>query len=88
MFDTHIDNQFKLCNDALGYYSKHSESLVGVERFVLNEICHFIDLRLPEIKRDYNEASCLQPFWKNYAPLDREKSLVGDQYPWPGKTLN
>ncbi|WP_367275100.1 BglI family type II restriction endonuclease [uncultured Campylobacter sp.] len=35
----------------------------------MKEICHFIDLYLPEIQRDYNEASYLYSFWKNYPPF-------------------
>jgi hypothetical protein len=48
----------------------------------MNEILHFIELQLPEIVRDYNEASYLHSFWKNYTPLDRGRSPIGDQYPW------
>lgn len=35
-----------------------------------------------DIKRDYNEASYLYPFWQNYPPKDRGRSPVKDQYPW------
>ena len=82
MFNTYRDIQFELYNEAFKYYAKHPECLIEIERFVTNEICHFIDLHLPEIKRDYDEASYLHSFWKNYTPLDRGRSPVGDQYPW------
>ena len=35
-----------------------------------------------EIKRDYNEASYLFPFWENYPPEDRGRKPIEDQYPW------
>ena len=82
MFRQYLYQQFATYTEAIGYYSTHSEYLIAVERFVMNEICHFIDLHLPEIKRDYDEASYLYPFWKNYSPLERGRSPVGDQYPW------
>jgi hypothetical protein len=34
------------------------------------------------IKSDYNEASYLYPFWKNYPPDDRGRGPIMDQYPW------
>lgn len=69
-------------NKAVQYYKENPQRLIEIERFVMNEVMHFIDLHLPEIKRDYNEASYLYSFWKNYPPLDRGRSPVGDQYPW------
>ena len=69
-------------NKAVLYYTQHPESLINIEKFVMAEILHFANLYLPEIVRDYNEASYLYPFWKNYPPLDRGRSPIGDQYPW------
>ena len=60
----------------------HPECLIAIEKIIFNEIWHFIDLHLPEITRDYNEASYLYPFWKNYPPLDRGWDPRSDQYPW------
>ncbi len=82
MFSRYIEMQFAKYNGVLGYYKEHYFRLVDIERFVMNEILHFINLHLPEIVRDYNEASYLHPFWKNYPPLDRGRAPVGDQYPW------
>ena len=82
MFRAYIDTQHALYNKAIKYYSEHFDALVKIENFVMNEILHFIDLHAPEIKRDYNEASYLYPFWKNYPPLDRGRAPIGDQYPW------
>lgn len=74
--------QFVEYNKAVIYYNINYTKLIEIEKFVMNEILHFIDLHLPEITRDYNEASHLYSFWKNYPPLDRGRSPIGDQYPW------
>lgn len=82
MFDQYSDIQFSSYKCAFDFYKKNPECLINIEHFVMDEICHFIDLHLPEIKRDYDEASYLHSFWKNYPPLDRGRAPVGDQYPW------
>ena len=71
MFNQFREKQFKIYTEAYNYYEANPAKLIDVEKFVLNEICHFIDLHLPEIKRDYDEASYLYPFWQNYPPEDR-----------------
>lgn len=82
MFNQYKEMQFVEYNKAVEYYLSNHNKLMEIERFVMNEILHFIDLHLPEIMRDYNEASHLFSFWKNYPPLDRGRSPIGDQYPW------
>ena len=82
MFQQFQKMQFVKYNKAVQYYKENPQRLIAIERFVMNEVLHFIDLHLPEITRDYNEASYLYSFWKNYPPLDRGRSPVGDQYPW------
>lgn len=82
MFHNYNEKQFIEYNNAVKYYKENYSKLIEIEKFVMKEILHFIDLHLPEITRDYNEASYLYPFWKNYPPLDRGRAPVGDQYPW------
>lgn len=82
MFTKYAQEQHKAYLKAVDYYKHNPERLIDVERFVMNEILHFIDIHQPEIKRDYDEASYLYSFWKNYPPLDRGRASVGDQYPW------
>lgn len=82
MFTKYAQEQHKAYLKAVDYYKHNPERLIDVERFVMNEILHFIDIHQPEIKRDYDEASYLYSFWKNYPPLDRCRAPVGDQYPW------
>lgn len=82
MFNEHVKEQFQQYHESYKYFAEHPECLIEIEHFVMKEILHFIDLHLPEIARDYNEASYLHPFWKNYPPLDRGRDPIGDQYPW------
>lgn len=82
MFNQYKEMQFTEYNKAVRYYLSNYNKLIEIEKFVQNEIIHFIDLNLPDIIRDYNEASYLYSFWKNYPPLDRGRSPIGDQYPW------
>ena len=82
MFYDYKEIQFSEYNKSVNYYKENYYRLITIEQFVMCEIIHFIDLHLPEITRDYNEASNLYSFWKNYPPLDRGRSPVGDQYPW------
>lgn len=82
MFNRYINEQYIAYNNALKFFEANPQSLIEIEHFVMNELLHFIDLHLPEIIRDYNEASYLYPFWKNYPPLDRGRDPRGDQYPW------
>lgn len=82
MFTDFISNQYSAYNAAFTHFTANPQSLIEIEWFVMRELLHFVDLHMPEIERDYNEASYLFPFWKNYPPLDRGRDPRGDQYPW------
>lgn len=82
MFTSFISEQYSTYKKAFEYFCKNPQMLIEIEHFVMKELLHFVDLNLPEIVRDYNEASYLFPFWKNYPPLDRGREPRGDQYPW------
>lgn len=82
MFHAYAQQQFDLYKSAFSFYEQNPNALIEIERFVMDEIKHFINLQLPELKSDYDEASYLYSFWKNYPPLDRGRSPVGDQFPW------
>ncbi len=90
---TYLDNIFICshhivsCNKlnifyALNYFTTNPDKLIKAEEFVQKEIKHFVDSTLSEIVRDYNEASYLYPFWKNYPPKARGRKPRGDQFPW------
>lgn len=82
MFTKYANEQFAAYHKSIDYFKAHPERLIEAEHFVMKEILHFIDIHLPEIRRDYDEASYLYSFWRNYPPEDRGRKPKGDQYPW------
>lgn len=82
MFTEYAESQHLAYNQAFDFFKQNPQKLIEAEKFVMNEILHFIDIHQPEIKRDYNEASYLYSFWKNYPPEERGRMPKGDQYPW------
>lgn len=51
MFNQYKKMQFVEYNKAVEYYNINYTRLIEIEKFVMNEILHFIDLHLPEIKK-------------------------------------
>jgi hypothetical protein len=82
MFNQHREEQFRRYNEARDFFVDNPESLIQIERFCIDSISYFMKINHEEIKRDYNEASFLYPFWQNYPPDDRGRMPKGDQYPW------
>lgn len=82
MFTRFAEAQHTAYNEALHFFENNPQRLIEAERFVMDEVIHFIDIHQPEIKRDYDEASYLYSFWKNYPPSDRGRAPKKDQYPW------
>ncbi len=82
MFRQYEKQQFSQYHKAVRFFEANPSVLIEIENFVQQEILHFVHLHKPEIVRDYNEASYLNPFWKNYPPLARGRAPIGDQYPW------
>jgi hypothetical protein len=82
MFTQFAEKQHEAYLKAYKFFADEPQRLIEAERFVMDEILHFIDIHQPEIKRDYDEASYLYSFWKNYPPLDRGRAPKRDQFPW------
>ena len=82
MFTQYAEAQHNAYNEAFAFFKENPQRLIEAEMFVMDEIIHFIDIHQPEIKRDYDEASYLYSFWKNYPPSDRGRAPKKDQYPW------
>lgn len=82
MFYVHINTQFDLYNFARNQLIKNPKPLIELENYFINHLYKCIESNLLEIKADYNEASYLYPFWKNYPPDDRGRQPIMDQYPW------
>jgi hypothetical protein len=82
MFEQYREKQFKIYNDSRKFFINNFEKLVQVEKYCMNIMSCFVEQYHDEIKRDYNEASFLYPFWQNYPPEDRGRMPKGDQFPW------
>ena len=74
--------QFKAYTEARAHFVANPRKLIDLEKELTNALFGILKANIDEIKRDYNEASYLYPFWKNYPPEDRGRQPIKDQYPW------
>jgi len=82
MFEQYRKNQYECYNESRHYFIQNFEKLIQIEQFCMKLMSEFIEEKNIEIKRDYDEASFLYPFWQNYPPEDRGRMPKGDQFPW------
>lgn len=82
MFNQYREKQFRSYNEARKFFLNRPEKLIQTENFCMDILSDFIQKYHDEIKRDYDEASFLYPFWQNYPPEERGRQPKGDQYPW------
>lgn len=82
VFKQFQDKQFKKYNTARMELVKHPEVLFRLEEHFCEILKNEISKDKERILNDYNEASYLFPFWKNYPPEERGRDPKGDQYPW------
>ncbi len=82
MFDQFVPHQFPAYNAAQRQLIQNPAILIGLEKYLIDFLFSVLSANLAEIKADYNEASYLYPFWKNYPPDDRGRAPIKDQYPW------
>lgn len=82
MFNAHRPEMFMAYNKARNYFIRNWSELVEIEKYTHSLIKQAVIENLMEIRRDYDEASYLHPFWQNYPPEERGRSPRGDQFPW------
>jgi hypothetical protein len=82
MFNAHRPQMFAAYNKAREHFIRNWRELVEIEKYTHALIKQAVVENLSEIRRDYDEASFLYPFWQNYQPLERGRSPRGDQSPW------
>lgn len=82
MFNTYRQKQYKVYNRSRQVLINKPEILINLEKYLSEYILRLLKNNLSEIKKDYNEASAIYPFWQNYPPDDRGRQPRGDQYPW------
>ncbi|MGH9856516.1 MAG: BglI family type II restriction endonuclease, partial [Acidobacteriota bacterium] len=69
MFKIHAEPQFKKYNEARDFLLENPKVLIDLEKYFSDKLMEILRNHEAEIVRDYNEASFLHPFWKNY-PTD------------------
>jgi hypothetical protein len=82
MYEAHSKQQFERYQLARTHFIKYPDALVELEEYTMKILESFLEACKVEIVEDYNEASYLHPFWKNYPPEERGRQPRGDQYPW------
>lgn len=82
MFNTKRTLMFELYNKARQHFIKNPHELINIEKYIVSLVNQTILDNFNEIKRDYNEASYLYPFWGEYQPVKRGRDPRGDQVPW------
>lgn len=82
MFDEFRDKQFTSFNAARKHFISNPQQLIDLEHYISDVVFVSLKKHLPEIEKDYDEASYLFPFWQNYPPDERGRQPKGDQYPW------
>ena len=82
MFNKHRQQQFETYQVARKHFCEHPEQLIAIEEFLLSVLIKGVSADIEQIKRDYNEASFLYPFWQHYPPDERGRDPKGDQFPW------
>ena len=82
MFNKYRQEQFKIYNQSRKALIANPEILTNLEKYFSDYILELLKDNVGEIKKDYDEASALYPFWQNYPPDDRGRQPRGDQYPW------
>src|SRR5882672_502554 len=82
MFNAHRPKMFVAYNKAREHFIRNWRELVEIEKYTHALIKQAVVENLSEIRRDYDEASFLNPFWQHYPPEERGRSPRGDQFPW------
>lgn len=82
MFHANVTRQFTNYNQARTQLITDPAPLIALERYLIDDLFSRITANIDQIKHDYNEASHLYPFWRNYPPEDRGRQPIMDQYPW------
>src|SRR3989338_1502737 len=82
MYNQYRKNQFATYQKVRRQLITDPSILLALEKYFAETINELVTANLAAIQKDYNEASFLFPFWKNYPPDERGRKPRGDQYPW------
>lgn len=82
MFSSYTTQQLDAYRDARETILREPTILINIEKYLSKKLFDILRTKGAEIYSDYDEASFLYPFWKNYPPEDRGRMPRGDQFPW------
>lgn len=71
-----------LYNDARAQLIADPAPLIAVEKAIADLAEKVVTGAIVEAVEDYDAASVLFPFWRNYPPMERGRAPRGDQFPW------
>lgn len=80
-FGRYVDT-YNRYQEARDYFIDNYQILIRLEKSIRDTLTTALSSIIDDASRDYDEASNLYPFWKNYPPEDRGRAPKGDQYPW------
>ena len=72
----------EIYNQTRNYLKQNRQVIEQAEKYITGSIFDVLNNIKNRIKNDYDAASSLRPFWKNYPPDDRGRQPRGDQIPW------
>lgn len=82
MFRRYRSDPFRKYNEGRNHFLANIPQLIAPEKYFSDALHAIVSNAIPEIIRDYNEASNLFPFWQNYPPEERGRQHRGDRFPW------
>jgi hypothetical protein len=82
MFNQYRTIQYERYLTAKEYFVENTDILWALEKYFADETMRVLNENKLTIKKEYNEASYLYPFWQNYPPDERGRQPKGDQFPW------
>ena len=82
LFETYREDEQNFYNESRAFLINNRSCIEESEHYIADLLYDFVLSKKEEIERDYNAASILYPFWKNYPPEDRGRQPIGDQIPW------
>jgi hypothetical protein len=82
MFNAYRPMQHRVYQQARQHLIDNPSILLELEKYCADLVFDVLRADIDEIRRDYDEAAKLFPFWQNYPPDERGRQPRGDQFPW------
>ena len=82
MYHDYQEDQFYRYTRAKKELVSNPTLLCQLEELCANKVANLFRDEFTTIKAQYDEASYLNPFWRNHQPKNRGRAPIGDQVPW------